>query len=119
MESKIVILGAGESGLGTAFLAHKKGLKVFISDNDSISIRIKKKLNLLGVSWEEKKHSYSKMKDADLVIKSPGVKNESKVISQLRKMNIPIISEIEFASKFTNSKIIAITGSNGKQRLLY
>ena len=114
MESKIVILGAGESGLGTAFLAHKKGLKVFISDNDSISIRIKKKLNLLGVSWEEKKHSYSKMKDADLVIKSPGVKNESKVISQLRKMNIPIISEIEFASKFTNSKIIAITGSNGK-----
>ena len=114
MEGKIVILGAGESGLGTAFLANKKGLKVFISDNDSISIRIKKKLNLLGVSWEEKKHSYSKMKDADLVIKSPGVKNESKVISQLRKMNIPIISEIEFASRFTNSKIIAITGSNGK-----
>ena len=90
MEGKIVILGAGESGLGTAFLARKKGLKVFISDNDSISIRIKKKLNLLGVSWEEKKHSYSKMKDADMVIKSPGVKNESKVISQLRKMNIPI-----------------------------
>ena len=114
MEGKIVILGAGESGLGTAFLAHKKGLKVFISDNDSISIRIKKKLNLLGVSWEEKKHSYLKMKDADLVIKSPGVKNESEVISQLRKMDIPIISEIEFASKFTNSKIIAITGSNGK-----
>ena len=114
MEGKIVILGAGESGLGTAFLAHKKGLKVFISDNDSISIRIKKKLNLLGVSWEEKKHSYSKMKDADMVIKSPGVKNESKVISQIRKMNIPIISEVEFASKFTNSKIIAITGSNGK-----
>ena len=114
MKGKIVILGAGESGLGTAFLACKKGLNVFISDNDSISNKTKKKLNLMGVSWEERKHSYSKMKDADWIIKSPGIDNKSKVISQLRKMDVPIISEIEFASKFTNSKIIAITGSNGK-----
>ena len=114
MKGKIVILGAGESGLGTAFLACKKGLNVFISDNDSISKKTKKKLNLMGVSWEERKHSYSKMKDADWIIKSPGIDNKSKVISQLREMDIPIISEIEFASKFTNSKIIAITGSNGK-----
>ena len=114
MKGKIVILGAGESGLGAAFLACKKGLDVFISDNDSISNKTKEKLNLMGVSWEERKHSYSKMKDADWIIKSPGIDNKSKVISQLREMDVPIISEIEFASKFTNSKIIAITGSNGK-----
>ena len=114
MVGKIVILGAGESGLGTAFLACKKGLKVFLSDNNIISKKTKEKLNLLGVSWEEKKHSLSKMKDADWIIKSPGIDNKSRIIVQLREMDLPIISEIEFASKFTSSKIIAITGSNGK-----
>ncbi|MEE3035425.1 MAG: UDP-N-acetylmuramoyl-L-alanine--D-glutamate ligase [Bacteroidota bacterium] len=114
MEGKIVILGAGESGLGSAVLAKKKGLNVFVSDNDFISNETKASLDSLGVSWEERKHTFSKMKDADWIIKSPGIKNKSKIVSQLRRVNIPVISEIEFASKFTSSKIIGITGSNGK-----
>lgn len=110
----IVVLGAGKSGIGAAKLALNHNYSVFVSDFGSISSIAKAELLKLSVDFEEKQHTESKILEADLVIKSPGIPEKANIIQKIRSKNIPIVSEIEFASWFTDSKIIAITGSNGK-----
>ena len=114
MKKRVSILGSGISGIGAAILAKEKGYDVFVSDNNKINSAVKNKLDSISVPWEEKNHSYNHLKKSDLIIKSPGISNESEVIIKLRSSNVKIISEIEFASIHTNSFIIGITGSNGK-----
>ena len=114
MQKKIVILGAGESGCGTALLAQKKGWQVFVSDHGIISQSYKNTFDGLGIEWEEESHSLNKMQDAQYIMKSPGIPSNSPLLQSLKTSNIPVISEIEFASKFTNAILIGITGSNGK-----
>ena len=111
---KIVILGAGESGYGTAILAKKQGFKVFVSDQGSISKSTKKTFNHLEVEWEENTHTLSKMQDAHFIIKSPGISSNTPVVQSLKTFEIPVLSEIEFASQYTKATLIGITGSNGK-----
>lgn len=111
---KIAILGAGESGVGTAVLALKQGFEVYVSDRGKIKDKYKQKLGEIGVAWEEEKHSEEKIFDADLVMKSPGIPDTAPLVVKLREKRIPVISEIEFAAKYTSAKIIGITGSNGK-----
>ncbi len=110
----ISILGAGESGVGTAILAKQKGYKVFVSDLGKINKKYKKVLLQNNIEFEEEKHSVSKILQTDLVIKSPGIPDTAPLVLQLKEKNIPVISEIEFASTFTKATIIGITGSNGK-----
>lgn len=114
MKQKISILGAGESGVGTAVLALKKGYEVFVSDTGKINKKYKDVLINKGIKFEEGKHSESKILASDLVVKSPGIPDKAKLIQQLNAKKIPVLSEIEFASKFTNATIVGITGSNGK-----
>lgn len=114
MKQKISILGAGESGVGTAVLALKKGYEVFVSDSGKINKKYKDVLINKGIKFEEGKHSESKILTSDLVVKSPGIPDKAKLIQQLNAKKIPVLSEIEFASKFTNATIVGITGSNGK-----
>jgi UDP-N-acetylmuramoylalanine--D-glutamate ligase len=111
---KIVILGAGESGVGTAVLAKKKGFEVFVSDSGEIKKKYKKVLLNNNIKFEERKHSESEIFQANVVMKSPGIPDDVKLVRQLKEKGIPVISEIEFASKFTNAVIVGITGSNGK-----
>lgn len=111
---RIVILGAGESGAGAAVLAKKEGFDVFVSDMSEINDKYKKILDSHGIEWEEKHHSQSKILNADEIIKSPGIPKESAIIKALMKQGTHIISEIEFASRYTHSKMVCITGSNGK-----
>ena len=110
----IVVLGAGESGIGSAILAKKKGFNVFVSDVNKIKQEVKKTLNKYSISYEDGKHSSFNEDNVDLIIKSPGISNESDIIKSLKSNKMKIISEIEFASRFTDSTIIGITGSNGK-----
>ena len=110
----VVVLGAGESGIGSAILAKKKGFNVFVSDVNKIKQEVKKTLNKHSISYEDGKHSSFNEDNVDLIIKSPGISNESDIIKSLKSNKIKIISEIEFASRFTDSTIIGITGSNGK-----
>lgn len=114
MPKKIVILGAGESGAGAAVLAEKKGFDVFVSDMSVIKDRYKEILNSKSISWEENHHSEDNILDADEVIKSPGIPNDAPLILKLKEKGIPVISEIEFAGRYTDAKMICITGSNGK-----
>ncbi len=114
MNNKIVILGGGESGVGAAVLAKSQGFDVFLSDFSAIKEEYKKKLNQYDVCWEEKQHTESEMLDAKEVIKSPGIPDTTPLIVKLIDAGIPIISEIEFAGRYTNAKMICITGSNGK-----
>lgn len=114
MKEKIVILGAGESGRGTALLAKKQGFEVFVSDHGSISQSTKKMFDHLEVEWEENQHTLSKMYNANYIMKSPGIPSNTALIQSLQEKEIQMISEIEFASKFTNATLIGITGSNGK-----
>ncbi len=114
MKKRVSILGSGISGVGAAILAKEKGYDVFVSDNNKINSKVKNKLDSISVPWEEKNHSYNHLKNSDLIIKSPGISNESEIIIKLRSSNVKVISEIEFASLHTNSFIIGITGSNGK-----
>ena len=114
MEKKIVILGAGESGCGAAVLATKLGFDVFVSDFGSIADKYKKMLDERNIRWEEKQHSEDIILSAAEVIKSPGIPHEAPIIVKIKKAGIPIISEIEFAGRYTNAKMICITGSNGK-----
>ncbi len=114
MKEKLVILGAGESGLGTAILGVKQGYEVFVSDHGKIAEATKKQLDELAVAWEENTHTLSKMNDANCVMKSPGIPNSIPLVDALSTRNIPIVSEIEFASKFTRATLIGITGTNGK-----
>ncbi|MDT0558469.1 UDP-N-acetylmuramoyl-L-alanine--D-glutamate ligase [Ichthyenterobacterium sp. W332] len=111
---RLVILGGGESGIGTALLGKKEGYNVFVSDKGTIKDKYKNALIHNEIEWEEKQHSSDRILNADLVMKSPGIPDSIELVKQLKKLEIPVISEIEFASWFTNAKLIAITGSNGK-----
>tara|TARA_B100001057_G_scaffold85954_1_gene81842 strand:- start:19413 stop:20741 length:1329 start_codon:yes stop_codon:yes gene_type:complete len=110
----ISILGCGESGIGAAILANKKGYNVFVSDQNNISLKNKFLLDDNRILFEENCHSFDKIKQSDLVVKSPGIPNDSNIILKIKSIDIPVISEIEFASSFSNSCMICVTGSNGK-----
>lgn len=112
--ARIVILGAGESGAGAAVLAQKKGFDTFVSDMSLIKDKYKAMLNERSIQWEEGKHTEELILNADEVIKSPGIPNDAPIILKLKDQGTPIISEIEFAGRYTNAKMICITGSNGK-----
>lgn len=112
--TKIAILGGGESGTGAAILALKEGYRVFLSDNGSIKDKYKSVLKNYEIGFEENGHTLSQILDAGLVIKSPGIPNDVQVVRLLKERGIPVISEIEFAGRFTKAKKICITGSNGK-----
>ena len=110
----LVILGAGESGVGTAILGKKHGWKVFVSDFGVISPEYKEELNQYEIAWEEGKHTIEVLQDADIVVKSPGIPDKVAVVKQFTERNIPVISEIEFAGYYNTAKTVCITGSNGK-----
>ena len=111
---RIVVLGAGESGVGSAILAQAKGFDVFVSDMSAIKPKYKEELERRGIKYEELQHTESLILNADEVIKSPGIPEKAPIIKALRARNTPIVSEIEFAGRYTNAKTICITGSNGK-----
>lgn len=111
---RIVILGAGESGSGAAILAKEKGFDVFVSDCGTISEPYRALLDQNGVRWEDGKHSEELILNADEVVKSPGIPSTAPLIQKLQAQGTPIISEIEFAARYTQAKMICITGSNGK-----
>lgn len=114
MKKKIAILGAGESGVGSAILAKKKGFGVFVSDLGTIKQKYKDVLTHFELKYEEGKHSEELILDADEVIKSPGIPDKAPLVQKIMKQGIPVISEIEFAGRYTSAKKICITGSNGK-----
>ncbi len=115
MDSRIVILGGGESGVGAALLAKQKGYEVFISDAGSITANRRRVLKTNGISFEDQGHTEALILNADLVIKSPGIPDKAPLIQKLINKQIPVISEIEFAYRFIDkAKVIAITGTNGK-----
>ena len=115
MQRFVVVLGAGESGMGAAYLAQKKGEKVFLSDAGRIAPEHKAELEAWGVSYEEGGHTFERMKGASLVVKSPGIPDTATVVQALRYTGIPVISEIEFAASYApDAKWFCITGSNGK-----
>lgn len=114
MKRRLVILGAGESGVGAAVLGKQKQYDVFVSDKGAIDSKYKDILVKEGVAFEENKHNVDQIINADLVVKSPGIPNSTALIEQLNKKGVLIVSEIEFASWYTNAKLIGITGSNGK-----
>ena len=111
---KIVVLGGGESGFGAAYLAKKKGLDVFLSDKGQIKPEYKTLLEENGIEFEEENHDEARILAADWVIKSPGIPKKADIIYKINQKGIRLSSEIEFAAEFTNAKIVAITGSNGK-----
>ena len=111
---RLVILGGGESGVGTAILGKKKGYEVFVSDFGKIKENYKEVLIINGIAWEEEKHTEDLILNADVVMKSPGIPDKSPIVKLLLKKGILVISEIEFAAPFTDATIIGITGSNGK-----
>ena len=111
---RIVILGAGESGAGAAVLAKKEGFDVFVSDMSKIAPRYQQMLNDRGIQWEEGHHTAELILNADEIIKSPGIPDTAPMVAQAIEKGIPNISEIEFAGRYTTSKMICITGSNGK-----
>lgn len=114
MAKRIVVLGAGESGVGAAILAQKKGFEVFVSDMSMIKDKYKNMLVERGIEWEEGQHTESLILNADEAIKSPGIPNNAPMIVKLKDLGVPVISEIEFAGRYTNAQMICITGSNGK-----
>jgi UDP-N-acetylmuramoylalanine--D-glutamate ligase len=115
MKKKLVILGAGESGVGTALLAIKQGYEVFVSDGGKIKEEYKNELKTNGIDFEELGHAEEKILNADEVMKSPGIPEKNELVKKIRQKGISIISEIEFAFRYKgDSRIIAITGSNGK-----
>jgi len=115
MKKRVVILGAGESGVGAALLATRQGFDVFVSDAGNISDVYRAELDSHKITYEEAGHTESYILNADEVIKSPGIPEKADIIKKIRAKQIPVISEIEFACRFIgNSKVIAITGSNGK-----
>ena len=114
MKTNLIVLGGGESGVGAAYLANKNGMNVFLSEINIIENSYKKILIDNGIEFEEGKHSLNKILKANEIIKSPGIPNDCDLVLKILKNNIPIVSEIEFASRFTNAKIIGVTGSNGK-----
>jgi UDP-N-acetylmuramoylalanine--D-glutamate ligase len=113
-QKRLVVLGGGESGVGTAILAKKNGYDVFVSDFGKIKNNYKEILALHKLAWEEEKHTEDLILNADVVMKSPGIPDKSPIVKMLKKKKIPVISEMEFAYKFTDLETIGITGSNGK-----
>ena len=111
---RLVILGGGESGVGAALLGKQKGYEIFVSDRGSIAKKYKKVLLHNEISFEEKQHTESLILNADVVVKSPGIPEKAPIVQQLINNGVLVISEIEFASKYTDALIIGITGSNGK-----
>ena len=111
---KLTILGAGESGIGAALLAKKHGHDVFVSDRGAIKETYKRELEDNGIAYEEQQHSWDRIARADEVVKSPGIPDRVPIIKELVSKGIPVISEIEFAGRYTTAKLIGITGSNGK-----
>jgi UDP-N-acetylmuramoylalanine--D-glutamate ligase len=114
VSKRIVILGSGESGVGSAVLAKQKGFNVFVSDKSLIKDKYKEQLIAENILFEEGVHTEEKILNADEVIKSPGIPDKVELIQKLKAKNTPVISEIEFAGRYTNAKKICITGSNGK-----
>ena len=111
---RLVVLGGGESGVGTALLGKQKEFEVFVSDKGSIAEKYKKVLLHNSIDFEENQHTESKIFNADVVMKSPGIPDKVKLIQELISKEIKVISEIEFAAEYTDARIIGITGSNGK-----
>jgi UDP-N-acetylmuramoylalanine--D-glutamate ligase len=111
---RLVILGGGESGVGTAILGKQKGYDVFVSDFGKINDNYKEVLIINGIDWEEEKHTEDLILNADVVMKSPGIPDKSPIVKKLKKNGIEVISEIEFAAQFTKAVTVGITGSNGK-----
>jgi UDP-N-acetylmuramoylalanine--D-glutamate ligase len=111
---RLVILGGGESGVGSALLGKTKGYEVFVSDKGKLKEKYKEVLIHNEIEWEDEKHTEDKILNADIVMKSPGIPDKVPLVKQIREKGILVVSEIEFASKFTNATIIGITGSNGK-----
>jgi len=111
---KIVVLGGGESGVGAALLAQEKGHPVFVSDAGTLKLKYREVLEKNNIPYEENAHTKKKIFEADLIVKSPGIPDQTDLIQELQKEKIPVISEIEYAGKHTNAIIIGITGSNGK-----
>ena len=114
MERRAVILGAGESGVGAAILAQKKGYEVFVSDSGAIKEKYRQLLAQYNLAYEEGKHTEEKIFNASLIIKSPGIPEKAPIVAELHKRGIPVISEIEFGGRYNKAKTICITGSNGK-----
>lgn len=114
MTQRIAILGAGESGTGSAVLAKAKGFDVFVSDKGKIADKYKAELDDIGVQWEEGNHTAENILNANEVIKSPGIPDTVPLVLQLIEKNIPVISEIEFAARYTSAQLHCITGTNGK-----
>ncbi len=114
MTKRIAILGAGESGTGSAVLAKAKGYDVFVSDKGKIADKYKAELEGMGVQWEEGTHTTEQILNAKEVIKSPGIPDTVPLVVQLKERNIPVISEIEFAARYTKAQLHCITGTNGK-----
>ena len=113
-KNKIVILGAGESGVGAAYLAQQQGYDVFVSDFGAIADKYKKQLQDWNIRFEEHQHTEAEILNAVEIIKSPGIPDKAPIIKKIKEKGIPVISEIEFAGRYTDAKIIGITGSNGK-----
>ena len=111
---KLAILGAGESGAGTALLAKKQGYEVFVSDMGTIKQKYKDILSANNIEWEEGKHSAERILDADEVVKSPGIPDTAPMVAALIEKGTPILAELEFAQRYSRGKFICITGSNGK-----
>ena len=111
---RLVILGGGESGVGTAILGKQKGWEVFLSDKGSLKPHYRETLNKEGIQWEEGTHTEEKILSADVIMKSPGIPDKAPIIKKAHEKGIAVISEIEFASQYTDSIIVGITGSNGK-----
>ncbi|GAA3773357.1 UDP-N-acetylmuramoyl-L-alanine--D-glutamate ligase [Corallibacter vietnamensis] len=111
---QLVVLGGGESGIGTALLGKAKGYNVFVSDKGKIKQKYKEVLIHNEIEWEEEMHTEARILDADLIMKSPGIPEKAPMVKHIRECGIEVVSEIEFASKYTNATIVGITGSNGK-----
>ena len=111
---RLVIIGGGESGVGTALLGKAKGYEVFVSDKGKIKDKYKEVLIHSAIEWEEETHTEAKILNADIIMKSPGIPDKAPLVKQIREQGILVVSEIEFASKYTNATLVGITGSNGK-----
>src|SRR5690606_673372 len=113
-EKKLVVLGAGESGVGAAVLAQQKGYDVFVSDSGLILAEYKQQLIDLNIEFEEGIHTAARILNADVIVKSPGIPQAASIVKKVREKAIEVLSEVEFATRYTSAKLICITGSNGK-----
>ncbi len=113
-KQKLVVLGGGESGVGAAILGKDKGMEVFLSDMGHIAPHYSEQLEAEGIEWEQGAHTPERILDADVVVKSPGIPPTAPMVRAIVERGIPVISEIEFAGRYTDAKMVCITGSNGK-----